>query len=235
VESIEQGIVNQNDMTFRMMLRGVGEMEGTAGRGTSYVDNSAPPDPNDVHGVRRAYVNLEATAGDRAFWTEMDLATCKLAAEIAGDNPVKFLDADLSALNGRRPEEFEGILNTLIRNKKEGWRDTLGLSHHEGGTLYMGTRGDGSITDTYGRFHHLENTYVVGPALFPTIGSANPVLTGLTLTRRTAQSIVDMLRARGPQVVARAATRSVLQTAVNLKVPANLPSATGEYREIMNP
>ena len=55
----------------------------------------------------------------------------------------------------------------------------------------MGLRGDGSITDTYGKFHNIKNAYVVGPALYPTIGSANPSLTALTLARRTAQAISD--------------------------------------------
>lgn len=47
-----------------------------------------------------------------------------------------------------------------------------------------------SLTDTNGKFHHLSNVYVVGPAVFPTLGSANPSLTGLTLARRTGDAIL---------------------------------------------
>ena len=58
----------------------------------------------------------------------------------------------------------------------------------------MGDPGS-SVTDSMGRFHNVTNAYVAGPALFPSIGSANPSLTGLTLARRTAQAIID---ARAP-------------------------------------
>lgn len=57
-----------------------------------------------------------------------------------------------------------------------------------------------SITDTSGRFHDVDNAYAVGPAVFPSIGSANPSLTGLTLTRRTSRAIID--RAAGVPIPA---------------------------------
>jgi len=47
-----------------------------------------------------------------------------------------------------------------------------------------------AVTDPAGRFHHLANAYVAGPAVFPALGSANPSLTALSLARRTAQAIV---------------------------------------------
>jgi choline dehydrogenase-like flavoprotein len=65
----------------------------------------------------------------------------------------------------------------------------IGTTYHEGGTLFMGKVKE-SITDTNGKFHHLSNVYVVGPAVFPTLGSANPSLTGLTLARRTGDAIL---------------------------------------------
>src|SRR5206468_9127820 len=48
-----------------------------------------------------------------------------------------------------------------------------------------------SVTDPNGRFHHVSNAYVAGPALFPTLGSANPSLTAITLARRTADAIIN--------------------------------------------
>ena len=54
----------------------------------------------------------------------------------------------------------------------------------------MGDSATGSITDLDGKFHGFDNAYVAGPALFPTLGSHNPGLTGLTLARRTAGAIV---------------------------------------------
>src|SRR5262249_57150440 len=41
-----------------------------------------------------------------------------------------------------------------------------------------------------GRFHHIANAYVAGPDTSPTLGSANPSLTAITLARRTAVAIV---------------------------------------------
>jgi hypothetical protein len=71
--------------------------------------------------------------------------------------------------------------------------DGLGTTHHEAGTLWMGTDPSTSVTDLGGRFHHVANAYLASPALFPTLGSANPTLTGLTLARRTAERIVQDL------------------------------------------
>src|SRR5262249_40337307 len=66
-------------------------------------------------------------------------------------------------------------------------RNGIGTTHHEAGTLWMGAAGQ-SVTDSFGKFHHLANAYVAGPALFPVIGSANPSLTPTTLARRTADA-----------------------------------------------
>ena len=54
----------------------------------------------------------------------------------------------------------------------------------------MGAAG-ASITDSNGKFHGKANAYVAGPAVFPTLGSANPSLTALSLSRRTAVAIVS--------------------------------------------
>src|SRR5206468_3535109 len=75
-----------------------------------------------------------------------------------------------------------------IRNVKVN-RNRIGTTHHEAGTLWMGSPGQ-SVTDSFGKFHHLANVYVAGPALFPVIGSANPSLTATTLARRTTDAIV---------------------------------------------
>ena len=70
-------------------------------------------------------------------------------------------------------------------------QDGLGTTYHESGTLWMGTDHRKSVTDQNGRFHHVTNAYCVDQSIFPTVGSANPVLTGLALSRKIAASIVD--------------------------------------------
>jgi len=44
--------------------------------------------------------------------------------------------------------------------------------------------------DSDGRFHHITNAYAADQSLFPTVGSANPVLTGLVLAGKVAAAIV---------------------------------------------
>jgi choline dehydrogenase-like flavoprotein len=45
------------------------------------------------------------------------------------------------------------------------------------------------VTDSRGRFHHITNAYACDQSLFPTVGSVNPVLTGLTLARQLAEGL----------------------------------------------
>jgi|GEM_PF-5398603 choline dehydrogenase-like flavoprotein len=60
----------------------------------------------------------------------------------------------------------------------------------------MGTDPATSVTDGSGAFHEVPNAYVAGPALFPQMGSPNPMLTGIALARRTAERINVLLRER---------------------------------------
>src|SRR5690349_24826492 len=113
--------------------------------------------------TRRAWVNLEPTDADMVAWQEIEAAGVALANALAGNA------ADIQNIG-------------INRNK-------IGTTHHEAGTLWMGDPGE-SVTDSFGKFHHLDNVYVAGPAIFPVIGSANPSLTATTLARRTADAIV---------------------------------------------
>jgi hypothetical protein len=55
----------------------------------------------------------------------------------------------------------------------------------------MGSDFARSVTDVNGRFHHVSNAHCVEQSIFPTVGSANPVLTGIALSRKIAESIID--------------------------------------------
>jgi len=178
---------NQSQDWVVFTFRAIGEME----------DNRVlPPDParswidlsNETDGaIRRAYTNLVITANDRKLWTAMDKAALDLAGKLAKDeNTIKgniqFWDKGAKTWQAKRPQpNLDGT---------GPWQDTIGTTHHEAGPLFMGAPGQ-SITDLSGRFHNYQNAYVVGPAVFPTLGSANPSLTALSLARRTAQSITQ--------------------------------------------
>src|SRR5207253_1966934 len=57
-----------------------------------------------------------------------------------------------------------------------------------------------SVTNEFGRIHDTTNCYVASPAIFPALGSPNPMLTGIALAHRTS----DMLTANVlPQPLAR--------------------------------
>lgn len=86
--------------------------------------------------------------------------------------------------------------------------DELVSAHPIGGFHHMGTtrmsadprRG---VTDGWGRVHGLPNLHIAGSSLFPTGGWANPTLTILALTLRTADRISAELRSARPGLAAR--------------------------------
>src|SRR5437016_6942107 len=135
------------------------------------------PFESDEFRMRRAYVNLVATAKDKTLWDTMDQAAINLAQALAGGpaNIEYFYDG---ASNAAPPPPGKV-------------RDGLGTTHHEAGTLWIGTDPNTSVLNLDGRFHHIQNAYAAGPAVFPALGSANPSLTALTLARRTAAAIAS--------------------------------------------
>ena len=117
------------------------------------------PQP-DEFGLPRANVQLVPSAKDTALWNAMDKAADDVAKLFAS-----------------------GGTMTVLEKKRDG----LGTTHHETGSLWIGTDPNDSVTNTDCRFHHITNAYVAGPALFPTIGSPNPMLTGIAFARRLAR------------------------------------------------
>jgi choline dehydrogenase-like flavoprotein len=170
IDLLDQTLATLQEDWIVITLRGIGEMTGVqdpnatkqTGQPPSWLDLS---DQTDEFGMRRAWVNLVASPDDKTLWDTMDQATLTLARALADNDPVKF---------------------KLVSQGRDG----LGTTHHEAGTLWMGANANDSVTDLDGRFHHVANAYVAGPALFPTLGSANPSLTALALARRTAGAIV---------------------------------------------
>ena len=120
----------------------------------------------DEFGFRRAWINLAINMAEGRLWNAMDAATVDFVRKLAQED------------------------NSAIRFKYSS-RDGLGTTYHESGTLWMGEDPATSVTDTNGRFHHVANAYCIDQALFPTAGSANPALTGLTLTRKIAEHLAS--------------------------------------------
>jgi choline dehydrogenase-like flavoprotein len=181
----------QDPNWITVIFRSIGEMAGqpslSPDPASSWIDLS--PETDEL-GRPRAYVNLVRSQADTQLWFEMDTAAYAMAAALSkqpGD--VEYWNAQVNAWQQTPPP---------IDPQTGGpWRDGLGSTHHEAGTLFAGAPG-ASITDTNGRFHDVTNAYVAGPAIFPSLGSANPSLTALSLARRTAEAIVAAAVAAPP-------------------------------------
>ena len=65
---------------------------------------------------------------------------------------------------------------------------------HHMGTTRMASDPKRGVTDGWGRVHGLPNLHIAGSSLFPTGGWANPTLTILALSLRTADRVADELQ-----------------------------------------
>jgi hypothetical protein len=112
----------------------------------------------------------------------MDAVSDKIALIFAGNEPFEILPNAASAIPVDAGTKAQRLA-TLAAFKNR--RDDLGTTHHDAGTMRMGDNVADSVTNDFGRIHDTTNCYIAGPALFPTVGSPNPMLTGVALGRRT--------------------------------------------------
>jgi len=203
IELLNDVLSSQSEDWIVLTLRGIGEMKGDK---QAEVINPAASWMNlslfekDEFGFARAWVNLVKTENDNALWNTMDEAAIMLAQKIANDDPSKIqyfynkngnLNQNAATWNNDPPPLSASNDRNDPANKI---RDGLGTTHHEAGTLWMGEDPNTSVTDLNGKFHHIQNAYVAGPAIFPALGSANPSLTALTLCRKMASAIARELK-----------------------------------------
>jgi choline dehydrogenase-like flavoprotein len=165
----------QSPDTIMMVICAVGELssdrsmtppEGPKDMTKSWIDLTKDPNNLEFGDTRRAWVNLVMNSDDAMVGFAMNNAAISLAKSIA-NNPA----------------------TVVVHSQRDV---AIGSCHHEAGTLFMGSPGS-SVTDKDGRFHHISNAFVAGPALFTRVGSANPSLTAMALARNTAQVIVNSL------------------------------------------
>lgn len=125
--------------------------------------------------VPKAFVNLVETPADKQVRDAQSEAAFAFIEALAGQPKGSATKKDPNA-----PIEFFS-----------GGEDGIGTTYHESGTLWIGNDFTTSVTDVNGRFHHVSNAYCVDQSIFTTVGSANPVPTGLTLSRKIARSIIE--------------------------------------------
>ena len=142
----------------------------------------------DEHNMPRAFVDITPSSRDQDLWNAMDEAADDVALVFANGQPYELFEPPQAPVKIIHKVGANVVPSTILPVIKR--RDPLGTTHHEAGTLRMGTNANASVTNSDCRFHHVANTYVVGPALFPTIGSPNPMLTGTALAQRLGDHFV---------------------------------------------
>jgi choline dehydrogenase-like flavoprotein len=177
-----------SDTHVVITIRSIGEMQPQNANSFVRLD----PEP-DEFAAQRAFVQLQPTARDNQLWQAMDTAADQTALVLAagGAYEVQTPAGFVAVAAGQPPSTVGGVQR----------RDGLGTTHHEAGTLWMGDNPAASVTDRNARFHDVTNAHALGPALQPTVGSPNPMLTSIALGRRLANHLVPLapIPAEGPR------------------------------------
>jgi hypothetical protein len=189
LEDVEN-MLRASDDTVVITIRGIGDM--TPRNPDSFIDLSTLESdferPKAIVHLGNAKASPQVfpgsaeTQNDRATWDAVDSVSDKVALIFAGDQPFEILASGgrvIPVAAGTRAARLAALAAFTQR------RDDLGTTHHDAGTMRMRDAVADAVTNDFGRIHDTTNCYVVGPALFPTTGSPNPMLSGVALGRRT--------------------------------------------------
>ena len=196
--SIEQltAMLQADDQSVVITLRGIGEMtprnpDSVVALATTPSDfeNGRPRAFVDIGDSRQPAGGSPQTQADRQVWQAMDAFTDHVALIFASGGPFEIIMAS----GGRTiPVPANATVADLAAlHPHADRRDRLGTTHHDAGTLWMSDDPATGVTNDFGRIHDTTNCYVAGPALHPTSGSPNPMLTGVALARRTVTLLTD--------------------------------------------
>lgn len=168
-------------------IRGIGEMEPKRNDPKNSV--TLLENDKDEFGKRLALASIEESQRDNELWDAMDDASNQLAEVFANGRPYQVL-TPFGYVNVSPGADLKAMLPYEKSPPFGRRRDQLDTTHHEAGTLWMGDDETESVTDTNCRIKGTINCYVCGPALFPSVGSPNPMLTGIALARRLGDHLV---------------------------------------------
>lgn len=189
LDSQQSGYVTLRVLTCGELLGNPQAPIGTPGSSSVRIANAGDdPAYRDVIGeieIPKIRAVWQLTEPDKEFWNDMDEMAFNFVKRMGNGHAVEIFYSD---------NQQSGWTDTP-RNF-DGYKDSLSSTFHEAGTLWMGEDPETSVTGTNGRFHRVTNLYCVDQAVFPTCGSANPVLTGLSVTRMVVLGILNELGMR---------------------------------------
>ena len=182
-------MLTATDTHVVITLRGIGEM--TPNNPDSFVrlSPSKTEDGRAIAEVSLADIKTRTSVTpqseiDKLTWNAMDALADEVALIFANGLPFDILGTK----EGKTVPMPAGTTTAQLQAQHpyDDRRDAEGSTHHDAGTLWMGSDAATSVTNEFGRIHDTTNCYVNAPALFPSLGSPNPMLTGVALSRRTA-------------------------------------------------
>jgi choline dehydrogenase-like flavoprotein len=89
-----------------------------------------------------------------------------------------------------------GRLHMTSEFEHSPWPPSMDGGSHHAGTTRMHVDPQRGVVDENCRVHGIENLFIAGPSVFPTSGSANPMLTIVALALRLADQVKGILRGR---------------------------------------
>ena len=185
-----QDMLRATDDTVVITIRGIGDM--TPRNPDSFIDLStlefdferprAVVHLGNAKALPTDFPGSAQTQNDRTTWAEMDAVSDKIALIFAGNEPFDILASANRTIPVPAGTRVQRLAALAAFNSR---RDDLGTTHHDAGTMRMGDNIADAVTNDFGRIHDTTNCYIAGSPLFPTVGSPNPMLTGVALARRT--------------------------------------------------
>lgn len=110
------------------------------------------------------------------------------------------LDWQLSPLDHRSHHVYAEILTEALARRgiarvcgSPGLTDEVLFSNHQLGTTRMSRDPSDGVVDPNCRVHGIDNLFIVGGSVFPTVSWANPTVTVLALTLRLASHLANVL------------------------------------------
>ena len=144
----------------------------------------------------------------RAFYDQYPSSACRVQLTKEKDIfgiPKARIEWEFSGRDIASIQHFSKELGAMFREYDIGkFYSTFGsnsidwkyvsIHSHFLGAARMGTNETNSVTNSFGLLHDIPNVFVCGPALFPSYGNANPVLSIAAFSLRTGAKIAATMK-----------------------------------------